>query len=638
VAWATGLPPVKIRLIWKLTLAFAGLAALCLALLDIYFTQMILRSAVERAGNELRSQVRLALLGALPEDSAGTAAWVRRVAPAAGARVTVIARDGKVIADSHEDASQMENHAGRPEIAEARRNGEGRSTRYSETVRREMVYYATVIADDAQHRVLRLAAPLALVESTTSEMRRNLWVGSGAALLLGLVLSYWAARGLSRRVGQLAGFSSRLTAGNFEPLQYAGPADEMAGLARSMNQTAAALEDSFRQLQQERTRLDTIVRSMVEGVAVVDAAQRVLFCNEAFLKAVGRRGAADQGVTLLELVRNPDLVKAAEEALATGHSVMGETRQAEFAPGAAGRVYRVSCAPFLPGADRGTPGGAVVVLHDITEIRRLESVRRDFVANVSHELRTPLASILGFAETLLAGADQDPENRRRFLEIIRSQAEQMSRLASDLLDLARIQSGQETLEKTAVRPEEVLREAAASFEARANAKNLCLEVAVAQEPPAPVAGNSLPGRVVMADRRRLLQVVSNLLDNAIRYTPPGGRVTASLRFVAEADLPPAAEPARAFRAGAPPCPWAWVSIADSGPGIAAEHLPRIFERFYRAEKSRVRPQADAESAEGGAGLGLAIARHLVEAHGGRIWAESSPGQGARFHCVFPAPA
>ncbi len=629
---------MKNRLIWKLTLGFAGLAALGLVLLDIYFTQLILRSAVERAGNELRSQTQLALLEMPPEDSGGTATWVRRVAPAAGARVTVIAWDGTVIADSQEDASRMENHAGRPEIAEARRLGEGRSTRYSETVRREMVYYARVVAGDPRRRVLRLAAPLAQVESTTAEVRRNLWLGSGAALLLGLVLAYWAARGLSRRVQQLADFSARLASGNFEPLTYAGPADELAGLARSMNRTAAELEDNFRQLQQERSRLESIVRSMVEGVAVVDASQRVLYCNEAFLKAVGRQGAAHQGVALLELVRNPDLVKAAGEALTTGRSVMGETRHAEAAPGGASRIYRVSCAPVLPGADKGTPGGAVVVLHDITEIRRLESVRRDFVANVSHELRTPLASILGFAETLLAGADQDPENRRRFLEIIRGQAEQMSRLSSDLLDLARIQSGQEAPEKTAVRLEEVLREAAAAFEARANSKNLCLEVGVAQEPRQALAGNSLPAGVVMADRRRLLQVVSNLLDNAIRYTPPGGRVAASLRFVAEADLPPAVEPARAFRAGSLPCIWAWVSITDSGPGIAAEDLPRIFERFYRADKSRTRSTADAESGEGGAGLGLAIARHLVEAHGGRIWAESPPGQGARFHCVLPAAA
>jgi len=329
----------------------------------------------------------------------------------------------------------------------------------------------------------------------------------------------------------------------------------------------------------------------VEGVAVISPDQRIVFCNEVFCRAIGVQEGLCVNRPLLELVRQSDLVAAVQQAFARGESVSAEIQVGTVNP----RIFGVNATPVRAAGD--DLHGAVLVLHDITQLRRLERARRDFVANVSHELKTPLTAIQGFAETLLGGALEDAENGRRFLEIIRNHAARLGRVTDDLLKLSQAEAGKLELEFRAVTVEEVIETCVETTRLKIADKDIALTVDC---PP------GLP--CVMGDTRRLQEVLQNLLDNAVQYTPPGGRITvqatAGDRQIA-------------------------ITVADTGIGIPKAEQERIFERFYRVDAARSREA-------GGTGLGLSIARHLVEAHGGRIEIESDVGRGSTFKVVLPA--
>jgi two-component system phosphate regulon sensor histidine kinase PhoR len=441
-------------------------------------------------------------------------------------------------------------------------------------------------------RYLRLAILPEQHEQAAADIRRNLLYGSLLLLALAFTLSLLFSRHFSARIRELTEFSGRIAQGEFSPLRYRGAADELHDLARSLNQTAAALSATIERLTEERNRSATILESMVDAVVVVDTAKRVVFGNSAFRRLM-EVGEGIAGKDLLEVVRLVGLHTALDDTLENKRGV----RLHSGGEGTAKGVWDISIAPVMSAS--GELAGAVAVLHDISEVRRLEQVRRDFIANISHELKTPLATILGFAETLLTGALEDEQHNRRFVGIIREQAAGMAKLTEDLLDLSRIEAGQFKLEFEPVALSESVANAAQAMEPAIKEKRLTLSFDL----PA-----SLPR--VRADRMRLRQVVAVLLDNAIKYTSQGGRV--AIRAFPSEDQK-----------------MVTVEVEDTGMGILSTDLPRVFERFYRVDKSRTRQT-------GGYGLGLAIARHIVEIHGGRIWAESEVGRGSTFSFTLPA--
>jgi two-component system, OmpR family, phosphate regulon sensor histidine kinase PhoR len=508
-----------------------------------------------------------------------------------GARVTVIDSTGKVLADSESDVETTENLLNRPEVQQAFASGQGQSVRHSATMGRDLVYRAARCASaGGPPVVIRMALPLAQVDASRSELRRRIYGASALILVLGGVSSLIYFRMFAARVERLRSFARRVAEGDFRPLPAERPRDELADLAGTLNETAARMDSTIQSLSGERNRSGAILRSMVEGVAVIDAQERLVFCNRAFSEIWNLDAAEIEGRPVIEAVRNSDLLGLIRRALRGEEGLrsdiaMGIVQQRSFA---------VTAAPVqaLDAALAGDkPSGAVVVLHDVTELRRLERVRHDFVANVSHEFKTPLTAIQGFAETLLSGALEDPNNNRRFLEIIRDHATRLAVLTNDLLKLARIEAGKLEIQLGPVQLAEVIERCAETSQLKANRKRITLEVDVPANLP-PVRG----------DASLLRDVVQNLLDNAVQYTPEGGRV----RICASAG------PREAV-----------VTVDDTGIGIPLADQERIFERFYRVDAARSREA-------GGTGLGLSIAKHIVEAHGGRLWVESEVGHGSKF--------
>ncbi len=411
-----------------------------LAAEDVYFARALRRDYLRAGFEQLDSIARLA--ESRPPDwlnSQALASWTAWMARS-GARVTAVTSEGLVLADSSEDPGRMENHADRPEIRAAFRRGRGQAVRYSETLHREQVYLAVRHRQEkGEAVVLRFAWPLAQINEDLAELRWRFWSASLVILLIAGVVALFFSRAFSERVGRLKEFSRRVAGGDFRPLPAERRGDELTELTHSLNQTAGQLDRTIQALKAERNQSEAIFASMTEGVAVITRHERILFANHAFCRSLNMDLGICQNRALIEVIRQSDLLAVIRRALSGQERIRGEVLLGETS-------FAVAAAPILTekgkGEDEngGVPG-AVLVLHDISELRRLEHIRRDFVANVSHEFKTPLTSIQGFAETLLDGAIDEKENRRRFLEIIRDHSIQLSQLTEYLLKLATIEAG-----------------------------------------------------------------------------------------------------------------------------------------------------------------------------------------------------
>jgi two-component system phosphate regulon sensor histidine kinase PhoR len=582
---------VRAKLFWKLGLTYLALLVLALFALDFYATRVFRSDALHAVDDQLAS-VETAARAHPPDvqNSAALQEWVQSTS-GGGARVTVVASDGTVLADSADDPAKMENYANRPEVQAAIASGAGKDVRQSASLGRALVYRAYRFEPPSGPPVvIRFALPLAQANESIAEFRRRLLLASFLMLILGGAASLIYSRGFSARIERLKDFSHRVSGGDFRPLPSDDTEDELTDLARALNETAAHLDRTIRTLTGERNQSSAILRSMIEGVAVIDSRERVVFCNRAFAEILNLDAARCEGRPLVELVRQADLLDLARRALTSADSLQGSLIIGTVMP----RSFAVTATPVK--ALEPAANGAVIVLHDITELRRLERVRQDFVANVSHEFKTPLTAIQGFAETLLGGALEDEKNNRRFLEIIRDHASRLGRLTDDLLKLARIEAGKLDVQYQPVSVAELVEGCAATTLFKASQRNIALNLSYPPELPA-----------VRGDAGLLREVLQNLLDNAVQYTSPGGRVNLS---AATRDHE------------------AVITVADTGIGIPLADQERIFERFYRVDAARSREV-------GGTGLGLSIAKHIVEAHGGRLWVESTVGAGSQFHFSIP---
>ncbi|HEX2661380.1 MAG TPA: ATP-binding protein [Candidatus Acidoferrum sp.] len=588
---------MRLNLFWKLGFAFFALLIAVLLPVD-YYAERTLRRDYERAGfDQLSSIARIALSSPPPASSLSTTSrtpspalreWITRMA-SSGVRVTVITSDGLVLADSESDPQTMENHAGRPEIREALANGDGVSVRHSVTINRDLLYYAARFPmPSGPPVVLRFALPLRTVNDEVWAFRRRLWLSSLVVFLVAGMASLLISRTFSRRVERLQSFSRRVADGDFRPIDADRSGDSLEALAVSLNDSAARLDRAIRTLTEERNLSAAILGSMVEGVAVVNSAERLLFANEGFVGILELDSPPQSGSSLVEVVRQTELLEAVRNVLKGAPRV-----EAEIITGTLRQRFFAATVASVKATENS---GAVVVLHDITDLRKLERVRRDFVANVSHEFKTPLTAIQGFAETLLSGAMDDPQNRVRFLQIILEHSRRLARLTDDLLELSKMDADRLDLEVDRLSVLQLVQSCVETTQRLATEKRLRVSVNL---PP------SVPD--IAADRRRLAEVLQNLLDNAIQYTPSGGEIVVSA----------SSDPEEVT-----------FTVSDTGIGIPQVDQPRIFERFYRVDVARSREV-------GGTGLGLSIAKHLVEAHGGRIWVESEVRRGSRFHFTVP---
>ena len=588
---------VRRRIAVKLTLTLVGFAALSSLAAGLYIDRALDRFAEEAVATRLETVARLfqddarrALLNgaSLPV----VAELLARISRPTGARVALIDRTGRVIGDSErrvEDLGQMDSAAGHPEVAEALAGRPGRAVRLSDSAEAPLVYAAVPILDDGRVvGALRLALPRAEVAAAEASTRGAMLVGSLLALAVAFGIGVFVARRVTRPVLEMQSIARQMSEGNFAVRAPARSPDEIGVLGRSLNVMAGRLREKIQDLAQEQVKTTAILDAMVEGVIAVDGHDHVLLMNERARAMFGLGPDRGERRLFLEVIRNTELHELLREV---GKADEGAVVRRELM--AASLILQAHAVPVR--LDEGT--GVVMVLHDVTTLRHLEQVRTEFVANVSHELRTPLTAIHGYLETLLGGALDEPEHARRFLEVVFRHTERLGRLLNDLTDLSNIELGRVALLLEPTRLEEMIEGTLAIIRAKADSGGVTVEAVL---PP------GLPA--VHADRDRIAQILINLVDNAVKYTPAGGRVNVSAALLVGGAVE--------------------VSVADTGIGIPRADLPRITERFYRVDKARSREL-------GGTGLGLAIVKHLVLAHGGGLAIDSDMGRGTVVRFTLP---
>lgn len=568
-----------------LVFAMGGLTDLLMS----RYTQQSEESAVQRS---LQAAARVLIRELESVSPESLAAWVHDTDRRLSARVTVVAAGGAVLAESRREPGSMENHAHRPEIESALQKGAGIAKRHSTSVNMDFLYLAVPARlSGGEPVVLRLAAPLETIESAVSDNRWRILRTTLLLALAVLVAAYFFTRSLTRRIHRIQGAAEALAAGDFEDglaMQDSGR-DELGALAASLHRMAGNLLEMVDLVRAESARRDAILSSMREGVLAVDQSLRITFCNEAFLQAVAARQTPDPGTPLEQVSPDNALLEPLWQVLE-----QGETVRAKISfPATPGRSYELYAKPL----ELNRQKGALAILHDVTEIERLERVRRDFVANVSHELRTPLTAIRGYAETLLDGAIDDAEHNRKFLEVIRSNAIRLTNIASDLLVLSELEQHRASQEATeAVPVQAVIETAIRTVESSARIR----QIRILSQPT---------DLCVRALRFRLEQALVNLVDNAVKFSPPDTEVRIECNRTDDGMVE--------------------IHVIDQGIGIPEEDLPRIFERFYRVDKARSREA-------GGTGLGLSIVKHIAELFGGSVRVKSRLNAGSTFTLSFPA--
>ena len=572
------------RIFLKLILTLIGLFIVAALGVDYFVTRMAETNLRRGLEDGLKEQARLAVAVLRGRPAESSPEVVGEIAEAAGARLTLIRSDGAVVADSEADPATMENHATRPEFAAALAGGVGISARFSSTVGTEFLYVAIPSEDGA----LRLALPLSEIRTQTREIRGRILGVTLLAFMPAVFLAFWLAQRLSARLSQIMSFSRDLARGDFQAPVPAFSGGELGELSLTLQTTADRLRSMFEQLQEERSRFAAAVNGIGAGVLVMDRERRTIVCNPAMRRMFPNEnlGVGDRPFT----ASHRDIARLFDGVFMQGTSDSVDLSVSEPVK----RTWKVSCAPI--GGAAGQAQAAVAVFYDITELEETERVRRDFVTNVSHELRTPLASIQGYAETLLDGAVDDPEHNRRFLQIIRQNAERLAQLSSDLMALSQIEIRARNYDFAPVAVNNLLTQASDSIRTLTDKKGVAVRV------------EGLPvSTEVECDSDSLHQVLMNLLENAANYTPQGGAITLGARR--EDDE-------------------VEFYVRDSGVGVASQHIPRLFERFYRVDKARSREL-------GGTGLGLAIVKHLVLAHEGSVRVESEVGRGSTFYVRIP---
>lgn len=588
---------LRSRLFWKLLGGFAAVIALGSAVVGAVAWNGIRRDAIREIEDSLMTRARFLSVLALPVLQ-GQGDWesfqetLKRLGAVTNTRLTIIAPDGSPLADSLENPAHMDNHLSRPEVRQALLEGIGVSERFSATVNTAMKYCAIRIEHGGE--VLgfaRAAAHMVLVSRQLARSRNSVLLGALTAAACAMGLALVAARAYARPVREMTAMAQSIASGRFDRLVHSAGRDEIADLAEALNAMSFQLQERIGALAKERNELRAILAGMAEGVVAIDTADRLLHLNELAAEIMGADARTAPGRPIWEVAR----VSGIADALADAKSGKAQRKREIAIPREEGdRIIELNASP-LRGIDDEIVGG-VLVIRDVTELRRLEAMRKDFIANVSHELKTPLTAIRGLVETVIDDERMDAETQKRFLIKARNQTDRLAALVSDLLNLGRLESDAASMEKHPFDLRKSVEESLSGMKTLAAEAEVCLKM---EAPDSPV--------MVLGDEEAIRVVVDNLLSNAIRYTPKGG--LASVRVSDTPDGP-------------------LLEVSDTGIGIAPKHQSRIFERFYRVDKARSREL-------GGTGLGLSIVKHIVNAHGGQLALQSALGQGSVFTARFP---
>ena len=581
----------------KLILSYFLLVFLSLGFVAFFLDKNLEEKSLQEIKSVLTDQARLIesnISANFPSlnDQARLGKLVKDLGDKIKSRITVIDLTGKVLADSERaqpEIAKLENHANRPEVYQALNNKLGQEIRYSYTLRIAMLYIALPIKQNNQNiGVLRLAFPLTSVQKVLFTVRKTIILGLFLTLCFAFLLSSLLAKVVISPINRIIHISSKFAQGDFTLRIPPGSSDEIGQLAITLNKMAQDIEEKISEIGRQKQHLEAIFNSMVEGVIVIDSSERIISINHAIEELFNIKQDQIQGKFFLESIRNSDIFSIIASAIKNNNFISKEITL--IMPVL--KVVKVNVSPIF---ENNKVTGAITVIQDITQMRHLETMRRDFVANVSHELKTPLTSIRGFVETLLEGALEDKENRVNFLKIIDTHVNRLNTLIDDLLDLSHIESKEMALNKEKFTLVHLVNLVISQFDFQIRSKTIALSSDLDSD------------LEIIADKSKIEQVLINLINNAIKYNKEKGFV----RIYAQ-ELPGKIK----------------IIIEDSGTGIPVKDVPRIFERFYRVDKARSREL-------GGTGLGLSIVKHIIELHGGSVGLESTEDIGSKFWFILP---
>jgi two-component system phosphate regulon sensor histidine kinase PhoR len=570
---------------WRLTVLFILLIVVSMGVLGVYLVSSSRRSQLDDLRSHLENEARITALASLPGFLDGETSDLDALAKTLGAeieaRVTIVASDGTVLGDSEEDPLVMENHAERPEVIDALATGVGESTRYSVTLEQKMMYLAVPIANQGEILgVARVSLPLTAVEDTVQQLRVSIIIAMAVAAVLVILAAWLIARITTGPIRELTAASKRISSGELGQRITIAAKDEVGELAHAFNDMSTRLKELVGEISEDRARLATILDNMADGVVMTDTEGNISLANQTAQKLFNFREVENK--PLIEAVRDHEVDELLKLCLKTD-----KTQAVNYESGTSKRYLRAIAIPIAQ-------SGVLFLFQDLTSLRNLQTTRRELIGNISHEFRTPLAGIKAMVETLRDGAVDDKEAALDFLTRIDSDVDRLTQLVAELTELSRIETGKAELKLEPVDLNQLTEEVIAQLSPQAERQKLKVQKKL--------AADLTP---VSADRARVRQVMVNLLHNAVKFTPSGGKITITTRAL-EGSV--------------------GVDIADTGVGIPAEDLPHVFERFYKGDKAR---------AEEGTGMGLAIAKHIIEAHGGNIRVESEEGRGSTFSFSLP---
>jgi two-component system phosphate regulon sensor histidine kinase PhoR len=582
---------------WRIAVPYVVLVLLVMLGLDAYLSSIIRESYLDRLDAQLTDAARLIIDAVTPamENNTGKGSIdnsAHYYASLLDMRVTVIAPDGTVLGESEEPSVQLDNHLTRPEIAQALAKGKGSSIRLSNTLNIQMYYLAVLVKPGQQTLgIVRVALPIQQVDASISHLQGIIMGASAVAAVLTILMAALIAVRIAIPLRELTQTVNNMSLNSLKGQRLTSAliprhTDEVGQLTEAFNNLAVQLQSQIDDLEAERNKLAAVLHEMTDGVLIIDPKGKVQMLNAAAENMFGIHLEAAVGHSVAETIRYYQIVDLWQRCQETGEA------QSTILEIIDKKLYLQGVATPL---GRSHSGSILLLFQNLTRLRQLETVRRDFISNISHELRTPLASLKALTETLQDGALDDPPAARRFLERIETEVDSMSLMVAELLELSRIESGRVPLKLESTRPFDILNSAVERLRMQAERAGLILTLDCAQDLP-----------LVLADLPRMEQVTVNLLHNAIKFTPSGGHIEVSAQGQNDHVV---------------------FSVKDNGIGIPSSDLPRIFERFYKADRGR---------ATGGTGLGLSISRHLVDAHGGKIWVESVEGKGSSFYYSIPA--
>ena len=578
---------------WKITIPLVLLVLVIMGGLGLYVVDSNRNTQIDRLESQLVSEAKLVANISTP-DFTNPASYknldtiAKNTGNEIGTRITLIAVNGTVLGDTDQDPATMENHATRPEVIAALASGVGQATRYSATLHENMMYVATTVTDQGKViGIARVALPLTAVESSVNSTAVTIIIALVIATLLVIIAALLLTRMITRPVRQITKAVEAIASGKLDQQIPTRTDDEIGRLGRAFNEMSSSVKNSMAVVANERSRLDNILCSLTDGVVMTDSEGKIVLANPAAEKLLNFKEAKVSGKPLIEAIPDHEIDNLLKNCLVTVHE------QNTQLDSISGRFLRAIAVPITTGNTRG----ALILFQDLTEMRSLQTMRREFVGNISHELRTPMAAIKAIVETLRDGAINDPEAEIDFLNRLDVEVDGMTQMVSELIELTRIETGKIKLKLEPVNLNLLVEEVIARLAPQADRQQVSMSAELAPDLPA-----------VQADKERIKQVMMNIIHNAIKFTPSGGKVVVSTKLDSQLVA---------------------TQVADTGIGISKEDLPHIFERFFKADKSR---------STSGSGLGLAIAKHTVQIHGGTIWVRSEQGKGSIFGFNLPLKA